>query len=80
MHGLVLFEFEKEGVEGFEVVGRRGCMQVEDGRKREAEEKVVGGATGEVAWSEGRETGEVLFRKKEGVEPIDTSFVAGRGI
>jgi hypothetical protein len=47
---LILFEFEEEGVEGFEVVGGRVGIEVEDGGKAEAEEEVVGRTAGLVAW------------------------------
>jgi hypothetical protein len=56
---LVLFEFHEEGIEGFEVVGGRVCVEVEDGGEGEAEEEVVGCAAGLVAGCEGGEAGEV---------------------
>ena len=49
VHGLVLFEFDEQGVEGFKVVGGRVCVEVEDGGEREAEEQVVSCAAGLVA-------------------------------
>lgn len=54
MNGLVLLELDKEGVEGFEVVGGRVGVEVEDSGERESEEEVICCAAGEVTGNEGR--------------------------
>ena len=76
MNTLILFKLEQEGVESFEVVGRRIGVEVENGGEREAEEQVVCCAAGCVAWVEGGETCEVRFGKEERVEPVYTSFMS----
>lgn len=76
MDGLVLLEFEEQGVQRFEVVGRRGGVEVEDGGQREAEQEVVGCAAGEVARREGREAREVGFGEEQRVEPVYAAFVS----
>jgi hypothetical protein len=75
---LVRFEFYEEGVEGAEVVWRRGGVEVEDGGEGEAQEEVVCGAAGEFVRGEVREAGEVGFGEEEGVEPVNAAFVACR--
>jgi hypothetical protein len=75
MHARVLLEFQEEGVEGFEVVGRGIGIEVKDGGEREAEEEVVGRAASEVAWREGREACEIVFGEEKRVEPIDAALV-----
>lgn len=59
MYGLILFEFCEKREQGAEIVGGRGGIQVEDGRKGETEEEILCGAAGEVARGEGGEAGEV---------------------
>jgi hypothetical protein len=56
---LVLLKLDEQGVEGFEVVRGRVCVEVEDGGEGEAEEEVVGCAAGLVAGGKGGEAGEV---------------------
>jgi hypothetical protein len=61
VYRLVLFEFYEECVEGFEVVGGRVGVEVEDRGEREAEEEVVRCTAGLVARGEGGEAHEVGF-------------------
>ena len=75
MYRLVLLELYQQGVQGFEVVGGRTRVQVEDGGEREAEEEVVGCAAGLVARGEGGEACEVGFGEEERVEPVYAAFM-----
>jgi hypothetical protein len=77
MHACVLLEFNEKSVERFEIVGGRGGIEIEDGGEREAEEEVVGCATGEVAGCERGKAGEIIFGKEECVEPVYSTFVTG---
>lgn len=76
MYALVLFELDEEGEEGFEVVGRIGGVEVEDGGEGEAEEEVVCCAAGEVAGREGGEAREVRTGEEERVEPVYAALVS----
>ena len=77
---MVLFELCEERVEGFEKVGGRVCVEIDDGREGEAEEEVLCGTAGLVARGKGREAVEVGFGEEERVEPVDAAFVAERGV
>ncbi len=73
-------EFDEEGVQGAEVVERVRRVEVEDGGQGEAQEEVVGRASGEFAGVEVGHFGEVGLGEEEGVEPVDAAFVAGGGV
>ena len=74
------FEFEEEGVEGAEVVDWVGGVEVEDCGEGEAEEEIVGRASGEFSRVEVRHLVEVCLGEEEGVEPVDSAFVTAEKI
>lgn len=76
MYALVLFEFEKKGVERFQVVGRGGRIEVEDSGEAETQEEVMGCAACQFSGSKGGETSEIGFGEEECVEPIYATFVS----
>jgi hypothetical protein len=78
VYGLVLLEFEKESVEGFQVVGWGVGIEVEYGREGEAQKEVVGRTAGKVSGCEGGQACEVVFGEEKRVEPVYAAFVAGR--
>jgi hypothetical protein len=78
MYALVLFEFEKKGVERFEVIAGGIGIEVEDSGEAEAQEKVVCCAAGLSAGCGGGKAREVGFGEEERVEPVYAALVAER--
>lgn len=77
MNALVLLEFEKERIEGAQVVRRRVGVEVKNGGQTEAEEEIVCSAAGLVAGTRGGEAREIGLGEEERVEPVNAAFVSG---